>query len=256
MELKILVLLKQTFDTEEKINIVEGVIQEDGANFIINPYDEYAIEEAVRLKEDYGGEVTVISIGPSRTREALRTALAMGVDKAILVENEHTALDEYAVTTIMESIISEKDYNIIFAGNMAIDSASTQVGPRLAQALNIPNVSAALNFKLEGDKAIIDRDVEGNVEVIESFLPVLVTAQQGLNEPRYPSLPSIMKAKRKPIETLTLEDLQIKDQVVSHTEFLMVFPPPKKEPGRILKGELRDQVNELVNILHDQLKIV
>ncbi|KIV51690.1 electron transfer flavoprotein subunit beta/FixA family protein, partial [Aneurinibacillus migulanus] len=195
--MNILVCLKQTFDTEEKIVLENGAISEDGVEFIMNPYDEYAVEEAITLRDEHGGEVTVITVGPERAESALRTALAMGADKAVIVDDEDIETDEYSIAKILAAVIKDREYDIILGGNMAVDNGSGQVGPRLAEELNIAQVTTITKLTVDGGKATIERDVEGDIETIEVSLPVLVTAQQGLNEPRYPSLPGIMKAKKK-----------------------------------------------------------
>lgn len=255
--MNIIVLLKQTFDTEESINIENGIINEDGVTFIINPYDEYAIEEAVTLKEEHGGVVTVISVGTSRTEEALRIALAMGADQAILVNDEKAFGDELITSKVLASVINQNEFDIILGGYMAVDDGSAQVGPRVAQELEITHVSTVVKLEIKGCKALIERDVEGNIEIVETELPILVTAQQGLNEPRYPSLPAIMKAKRKKIERLTLDDLNISiEELPLKTELVDQYTPPKKEAGRILEGEIEEQVIELAKLLRFESKVV
>ncbi|MGG1674371.1 electron transfer flavoprotein subunit beta/FixA family protein [Neobacillus sp. NRS-1170] len=254
--MNILVLMKQTFDTEEKIVLQNGSISEDGVNFIINPYDEYAIEEAIKLRELHEGEVTVITIGPERAENALRTALAMGADKAIFVDSEDEVLDEYSIAQILASVIKDREFDLIIGGNLAVDYGSGQVGPRLAEELKIAQATTITYLEINGDKAIIERDVEGDKELVEVSLPVLVTAQQGLNEPRYPSLPGIMKAKKKPIERIELDDLDIEDDIEAKTTVTETFFPPKKKAGRILNGELKNQVTELANLLCSEAKVL
>lgn len=255
--MNILVLMKQTFDTEETITINDGVISEDGVKFIINPYDEYAIEEAVSLKEEHGGEVTVLSIGPDRTQEALRTALAMGADNAILIDDERAFGDELTISKVLTKLIQDREYDLILAGYMAVDDGSAQVGPRVAEALDIPHVSTIVKLTVEGNKAVVERDVEGSIEILEVELPALFTAQQGLNEPRYPSLPAIMKAKRKKIEQLSLDDLGLsEDDIKAKTELVDQFLPPKKEAGRILTGTIEEQAQELVQLLKNEAKVI
>ncbi|MFT9849789.1 electron transfer flavoprotein subunit beta/FixA family protein [Aneurinibacillus sp. REN35] len=254
--MNILVCLKQTFDTEEKIVLENGNISEDGVEFIINPYDEYAVEEAIKLRDEHGGEVTVITVGPDRAESSLRTALAMGADKAVIVDDEDITTDEYSIAKILAAVIKDREFDIILGGNMAVDNGSGQVGPRLAEELNIAQVTTITKLDVDGGKATIERDVEGDVEVIEVSLPVLVTAQQGLNEPRYPSLPGIMKAKKKPMERLTVDDLTIEGDVAAKTEVVETYLPPKKEAGRILNGEVQDQVKELVQLLRNEAKVI
>ncbi|MCI1696918.1 electron transfer flavoprotein subunit beta/FixA family protein [Aneurinibacillus aneurinilyticus] len=254
--MNILVCLKQTFDTEEKIVLENGTISEDGVEFIMNPYDEYAVEEAITLRDEHGGEVTVITVGPERAESALRTALAMGADKAVIVDDEEIHTDEYSVAKILAAVIKDREYDIILGGNMAVDNGSGQVGPRLAEELNIAQVTTITKLSVDGGKATIERDVEGDTETIEVSLPVLVTAQQGLNEPRYPSLPGIMKAKKKPMERLTIDDLGINGEVAAKTSVIETFLPPKKEAGRILSGDVADQVKELVQLLRNEAKVI
>lgn len=195
--MKILVLLKQTFDTEEQIELFDGEVNENGVKYIINPYDEYALEEAVAVKEKYGGEVTAVTVGPDRAESALRHALAVGVDRAIIVNDESLFGDEYTISKVLAAVAKQDSYDLIFCGHMAVDDGAAQVGPRLAEELGIPHITTITNFEIEDGKVKVEKDVEGDVEVIEADMPVLVTAQQGLNEPRYPSLPGIMKAKKK-----------------------------------------------------------
>lgn len=257
--MNIYVLLKRTFDTEEKITIAGGRINEDGAEFIINPYDEYAVEEAIQIRDAHGGEVTVISVGSEESEKQLRTALAMGADKAVLVniEDDVEASDQYTTAKIIAQYLKDQEVDLIIAGNVAIDGGSGQVGPRVAELLEIPYVTTITNLDIQGTKATVVRDVEGDSEVIETSLPLLVTAQQGLNEPRYPSLPGIMKAKKKPLEQLELDDLDLEeDDVEAKTKTIEIYLPPKKEAGKVLTGDLNDQVKELVTLLHTEAKVV
>ncbi|WP_299089504.1 electron transfer flavoprotein subunit beta/FixA family protein [uncultured Metabacillus sp.] len=257
--MNIFVLMKRTFDTEEKIVVSNGQIQEDGAEFIINPYDEYAIEEAIQLRDANGGEVTVVTIGGEESEKQLRTALAMGCDKAVLVniEDDVEAGDQFTTSKILAEYLKEQDFDLILGGNVAIDGGSGQVGPRLAELLNIPYVTTITKLDIDGEDVTIVRDVEGDSEVIETTLPLLVTAQQGLNEPRYPSLPGIMKAKKKPLDELELDDLDLdEDDIEAKTKTIEIFLPPKKEAGKVLQGELEDQVKELVSLLRNEAKVI
>lgn len=195
--MKILVLLKQTFDTEEKISLQNGKVNEQGVEFIINPYDEYAVEEAMKLKEELGAEVTVLTVGPSRTESALRTALAMGADKAIQIEQDGSEADEYFISNIIVAAIKNQDFDLILGGNASIDSGAGQIAIRVAEILGIPHVATITKLSIDGRIATVEREVEGDLETVEVELPFLATAQQGLNEPRYPSLPGIMKAKKE-----------------------------------------------------------
>ncbi|MDG5471005.1 electron transfer flavoprotein subunit beta/FixA family protein [Jeotgalibacillus sp. ET6] len=257
--MNIYVLMKRTFDTEERISISGGKIADDGAEFIINPYDEYAIEEAIQLKDAHGGEVTVVSVGSEEAEKQLRTALAMGADKAVLIniEDDVEESDQFTTARILAEYLKDKEADLIIAGNVAIDGGSGQVGPRVAEQLNIPYVTTITSIEIDGQTVTIVRDVEGDSETIETSLPLLVTAQQGLNDPRYPSLPGIMKAKKKPLDEIELDDLDLdEDDVEPKTKTIDIYLPPKKEAGRILEGEIDDQVKELVQLLHKEAKVV
>lgn len=257
--MNIFVLVKRTFDTEEKIVVSGGKIQEDGAEFIINPYDEYAIEEAIQKRDALGGKVTVLTIGGEEAEKQLRSALAMGADEAVLINTEDDLddLDQYSAAYILAEYLKDKEADLILAGNVAIDGGSGQVGPRLADLLGINYVTTITNLEIEGTTAKIIRDIEGDAEILETSLPLLVTAQQGLNEPRYPSLPGIMKAKKKPLAELELDDLNIdEDDVEVKIETIEIYLPPKKATGRVLSGELSAQVKELVSLLHNEAKVI
>jgi electron transfer flavoprotein beta subunit len=257
--LKIYVIMKRTFDTEEKIAINNGMIDEEGAEFIINPYDEYAIEEAIQQKEKHDGEITVITVGGEDAEKELRTALAMGCDKAVLVnvEDDIEDGDEFTTSKILAEYFSDNEFDLILAGNVAIDGGSGQVGPRLAELLNIPYVTTITKIDIDGKNVVLERDVEGDSEIVETSLPLLVTTQQGLNEPRYPSLPGIMKAKKKPLDELEIDDLDIdEDEIEAKTKTIERFLPAQKEAGKVLEGELEDQVKELVSLLQKEAKVI
>ncbi|WP_059103860.1 electron transfer flavoprotein subunit beta/FixA family protein [Shouchella shacheensis] len=256
--MNIFVILKRTFDTEEKITISNGRIQEDGAEFIINPYDEYAVEEALVLRDEHGGEVTVVTVGEEDAEKQLRTALAMGADKAVLIDREEVEeSDPFTTASLLHAYFKDQEVDIILAGNVAVDGGSGQVGPRLAELLDIAQVTTITNIDVAGTTATIVRDVEGDEETVEVSLPLLVTAQQGLNDPRYPSLPGIMKAKKKPLETLDLDDLEVEEEdVEAKTTTVEVFLPPEKQAGKKLEGETADQVRELVSLLKSEAKVI
>jgi len=257
--MKIYALLKRTFDTEEKIAIANGEIVENGAEFIINPYDEYGVEEAILLRDIHGGEVTVVSVGNEEAEKQLRTALAMGADKAVLINTDEDLDegDQYTTAKILTEYLKDKEADIILAGNVSIDGGSGQVGPRVAEGLGIPYVTTITKIDVNGSNVIITRDVEGDSEVIQTSLPVLVTCQQGINEPRYPSLPGIMKAKKKPLEEIELEDLDLEEEdVKAKVTTLDIYLPPQKAAGRLLEGEISEQVVELVNLLHTEAKVI
>lgn len=256
--MNIYVMMKRTFDTEEKIVINNGRISDDGVNFIINPYDEFAIEEAIKLRDEHGGEVTVVTFGDEGADKELRTALAMGADKAVLINNEDVeGADQWSTAEILYTYFKDKDIDLIIGGNVSNDNGTGQIGPRVAEKLGIAHVTTIVKIDVDGTKATIERDAEGDLEIIEASLPLLVTAQQGLNDPRYPSLPGIMKAKKKPLDTLDLDDLDLdEDDVEGRTETIEVFSPPEKKAGRILEGDMDSQAKELVLLLKSEAKVI
>ncbi len=256
--MNIFVTIKRTFDTEEEISVVGNAIDDSSAEFVMNPYDEYAVEEAILLRDKHGGEVTVVTVGDEESEKELRTALAMGADKAVLLENVEIDNKDSATTArLLAAYLKDQSYDLIIGGNVSIDNSSGQVGPRVAELLNIPQVTTITNLEIEDGKAVVVRDVEGDEETIEVALPVLVTAQQGLNEPRYPSLPGIMKAKKKPIETLELDDLDLdEDDVEAKTIVLEVYLTPEKQAGEKIEGEPAEQVKRLLSFLTTKAKVL
>ena len=183
----------------------------------------------------------------------------MGADKAVLINTEDDVEDgdQYTTAKILAEYLRDKEVDLILAGNVAIDGGSGQVGPRVAELLGIPYVTTITKIDIDGRNVTVVRDVEGDDEIIETTLPLLVTAQQGLNEPRYPSLPGIMKAKKKPFDELELDDLDLdEDDVMAKTKAIEIFLPPSRGEGKILEGELADQVKELVQLLQREAKVI
>lgn len=256
--MEIVVLLKQTFDTEEKVILQDGAVSEDGVKFVINPYDEYAVEQAIQLRDEHGGKVTLLSVGPSRTAEALRTALAMGADEAVLIQDERIPADEYAVTQVLAAYLANQTVDLILGGNFSVDNGAGQIAIRLAGVLQLPHTGSITKLIIDGHgKATVHRDAEGDVEVIEVSLPALFTAQQGLNEPRYPSLQGIMKAKKKPFKELSLDDLGLSPDVLqARTQRTDLSLPPARKAGQVLRGDLPSQAAELVKLLRSEAKVI
>jgi len=266
--MNIAVLLKQTFDTEERIVLAGDGVSEEGVKFIINPYDEYAVEQGILMRDAAGGgKVTVLSVGPARAAEALRTALAMGADEAVLIDDERVPADEYAVARVLAAALGGEGsgtpsldgeaVDVVLGGNFSVDLGSGQVAVRLAALLGVPHVASVTRLETSGGTATAHRDAEGDIEIVEVPLPALFTAQQGLNEPRYPSLPGIMKAKRKPLRTLTLDDLGLSpDDVAPLTERIGIALPPERSAGRMLRGAPAEQAAELARLLHAEAKVL
>lgn len=255
--MNIYVIMKQTFDTEEKIMIRDGEISDDGVKYVINPYDEYAVEEAIRIRDEQGGSVTLVTIGPDRSTDALRTALAMGADEAVLISDDGLQLDEHTVARMLQAFLSDKSADLILGGNFSVDNGAGQVAIRLSQLMDIPHVGSITKLEVTPGKAVARRDAEGDEETMEVSLPALFTAQQGLNEPRYPSLPGIMKAKKKPFARLSLDDLGIAaDELAPKTLRKELNLPPARKAGRILEGELSERVVQLVDLLRNEAKVI
>ena len=177
--------------------------------------------------------------------------------RSINTEDDVEEMDQFTSAYILAEYLKDKEADLILAGNVAIDGGSGQVGPRVADLLGINYVTTITSLSIEGETVTIVRDIEGDAEELETSLPLLVTAQQGLNEPRYPSLPGIMKAKKKPLEELELDDLDIEeDDVEAKTETIEIYLPPKKAAGRILEGDISNQVTELVGLLRNEAKVI
>jgi electron transfer flavoprotein beta subunit len=255
--MNIVVCLKQTFDTEAKIVLdAGGKIDRKGVSLIMNPYDEFAVEEGLRLKESAGGEVTVISVGPGSAQDALRQALAMGADKAVLVDTVDEELDEYATANVLAKVIEEVGYDIILGGFRAIDDGSAQVAGRVAEILNVPVVNVVTKLEVADGKAVATREIEGGSEVVEVPLPAVITAQKGLNEPRYPSMKGIMKAKKKPMNKKTLADLGLDGQLAAKVKVLSYALPEPRKAGKVIPGEAAEAAAELAKLLREEAKVI
>lgn len=257
--MRIAVLMKQTFDTAAIISLdANGQIEREGVNLIINPYDEFAVEEALRLKEKHGGEVTVISLGDQKVQDALLQALAMGVDKAILVSDEQlTGIDEYAAAFVLSKVLGTLEFDLLLAGWRAVDDGSAQVAVRVAELLDLPQVNVITKLSIEDEKAVATRDIEGGSEVVEVPLPTLITAQKGLNEPRYPTMRGIMQAKKKPFQKLSLSDLGIDpNQAAPKVKAISYFLPAPRAACKLVPGEAPEAARELCRILRETAKVL
>ncbi|MDH5721100.1 MAG: electron transfer flavoprotein subunit beta/FixA family protein [Spirochaetia bacterium] len=254
--MNILVLIKQVPDTEANISVSGGKVNESGIKWIISPYDEIGLEEALRCREQKGGTVTVLTVGGEQAISVLRTAYAMGADNAIHIKNEnYNMLDSAVIAEAITSAISNEKYDIIFAGRQGSDSDNGQAPLIIAEKMNIAAVSYAKKVELGDDKITITAEAEGGQGIYESAYPVIITANAGLNEPRYPSLKGIMASKKKPIDTKTFEDLGIKAE--SKIEVLGFSPPPERPAGKIIEGEdAAAKAKELARLLHEEVKVI
>jgi electron transfer flavoprotein beta subunit len=256
--MNIVVTVKQTFDTEAKIVLDgKGAIDAGGVSLVINPYDEFAIEEALKLKEKFGGEVTVVSVGGERVTEAVRTALAMGCDKAVRIDDPALAnADEWLVAEALAKAVSALPHDIVLAGRIAVDDGSGQVAVRVADALGIPSVSSILKLEIEGEKATVTREIDGGTEVLEVALPAVFTAQKGLNEPRLPSMKGIMGAKKKEIAVKSFADIGFDAAPTAKMGIPKYSLPSPRAGGKIIPGEAADAARELARLLREEAKAI
>ena len=256
--MKVLVCLKQTFDTEAKISLDgSGKIDRKGVTMIINPYDEFAVEEALKIVEKEGGSVTVVTVGDSGAQDALRTALAMGADDAVLVDVGDMELDEFSTASILAGTIKTLEYDLILGGFRAIDDGSAQVSGRVAEILNIPVVNVVTKLEVAGGKAVATREIEGGNEVVEVPIPAIFTAQKGLNEPRYPSMKGIMKAKKKPLAKKTLADAGLDDSSAAPKVKVVSYSLPEaRAAGKIVPGEPAEAAAALAKLLREEAKVI
>ena len=258
--------LKQVPDTETQIKVASDSksIVADDIKWIMNPYDEFGVEEALRLKEKFGGEVTVVGLGPKRVTESIRTALAMGADKGVLISDDALeGSDSLATAKALAAAIKDLEYDWILTGQRGVDDDLGVVGASLAQFLDIPQLSIIEKVEVaeDGKSVKVHRAVEGETLIIESSLPALITAQKGLNEPRYASLPGIMKAKKKPLDEKTLADLGLDEKEFGEgsrkMKILEMTPPPMREAGKIIEGETpQAKAAELARLLHEEAKVI
>ena len=260
--MEILVLLKQVPDTESIIMIDDDgkSIKTADLKWIINPYDEFAVEEALRIREAQGGKVTIVTVGSEKAVEAIRTALAMGADEGVLINDPAiVGIDGLGTARILAAAVKQISYNLIIAGMRAVDDDNFQVGSAVAELLGIPNVSMVIKEEISDGKIRCHRTIEGGIEVIEASLPALFTTQRGLNEPRYASLPGIMKAKKKPLETKTLADIGLDASMAQQVmvNIAAMQPPPERQGGRIIEGEsAQEKAAELARLLQEEAKIL
>jgi electron transfer flavoprotein beta subunit len=254
----IVACVKQVPDTEAQIKVKPdgSGIEEGGIKWVMNPYDEFGVEEALRLKEKTGSEVTVVSLGPARAMETIRTALAMGADKGIhICDPALDNADSYTVASALAAAIKGIPYDIIFCGQRAIDDDSAQVGSVLAELLGIPQITVVTKFELTDGKVKAIRPIEGAQLLIECPLPALVTAQKGLNEPRYASLPGIMKAKKKPVDVKDAAALGV--SAVTKAKVVRFVPPPARAAGKIICGDdPAAKAAELARLLREEAKVI
>jgi len=249
--MKVLVSVKRVVDYNVKVRVKADGSGVDTANvkMSMNPFDEIAVEEAVRLKErGVATEIVAVSCGPAACQETLRTALALGADRAILVQTD-VELQPLAVAKLLRAIAAKEQPKLVIMGKQAIDDDANQTGQMLAALLGWPQATYASKVEIAGERATVKREVDGGLETVEMGLPAVVTTDLRLNEPRYATLPNIMKAKKKPMETVTPAALDV--DVAPRLATLKVVEPPKRKGG----GKVAD-VAELVAKLRNEAKVL
>jgi len=259
--MNIIVCIKQVPETTKvKINPETNTLIREGVKSIINPFDMYAIEEAIRLKERFGGKVTVISMGPPQAESALREAISMGADEAVLIcDRAFAGSDTWATSFTLASAIKKiGDYNLIICGKQASDGDTAQVGPGISVHLDIPQVTYVKKIEeITDKKARVERMTEEGYEVIEAPLPLLISVVKEINEPRIPSLRGMLKAKKAEIKSLGTKDIAVDSEQVglkgSPTQVVKIFTPVPRKGGQILQGDTADVVNKLAELLKPEI---
>lgn len=256
--MKILVCMKQVPDMESKFKVNGRGNWYDEADLAwrMNEYDEYAVEQAIQLKEQVGdSDVTVLSIGSKRVQETMKKALAMGCDRGVHVNDDNAQQkDPFEIASIIAEFARGKDFDLIFTGMQSQDRSSAQVGVLVAELLNLPSISTIVEFAFEGGKVSAKRELEGGSKAkVSAAIPALVTCQLGLNSPRYPTLPNIMKAKKKEILSVDVAELL---KVEARQETAKIYFPEKKGSGLVIEGEVGDLADQLIKILKDQTTVL
>lgn len=269
MPYNIVVLLKRVPDTESKITIRDNAVVTEGLNFVLDPYGEYGLEKALQLVEQHGGKVTAVLFGPQDAKETIRKALAVGADEAIHIvdpalEGGDASATAQVLAAALKKIAAESvgGFDMVWAGKQAVDEDNAQVPVRVAELLDLPHVNSIIQFEMnaDGKSARCVREVDGERDVMETSLPAILTAQQGLGEIRYPSLKGIMGAKKKPITDWNAAALGIDAATVgkngAQVEIINLEPPPARPPGKIIPGDVATAAQELARLLREEAKVI
>ena len=258
------ICVKQVPDTETKIRVKDGQLDHSETKYVVNPYDEYAIEEGLRIKERLGeGKITLVSTGPERAKDALKSGLAVGADEAIhLLDEAFEGSDPYATALILSKALQKLDYDIVFCGKQGVDEDHAQVGIILAELLDIPHVSVVTKLEISDDlrSVVTHREVEGGHAVVETSLPVVITAQKGLNEPRYASIKGIMAVKKKVIPEWNAAEIGVEGDAVgvesAKITFTEVTLPRDRAGGRVFDEDPAQDAAKVAHLLRDEAKIL
>ena len=254
--MKILVCIKQVPDMESKFTINGTWYNTSDLAWRMNEYDEYSVEQAVQVKEQVGdGDLTVLCIGPDRVKETMKKALAMGCDRGVHIADDQVAeRDPQEIAAIITEFGADKGFDLIFCGMQSQDRASAQVGLYVAEMLGIPSVSTIVDFHYDSGKVTVKRELEGGIKALVSMqTPALLTCQLGLNTPRYPTLPNIMKAKKKELLSLPADDFL---KVVAAQETTEMFFPEKKGGGLVLEGDPAELADRLIQIIKEKTTVM
>jgi electron transfer flavoprotein beta subunit len=260
--MKIVVCVKQVPDTETRVKIAasgDAISEADVASWIVSPYDEFAIEEALRIREAKGGEVVAVTAGPDRAQAALRTALAMGADSAVHVKDAALeASDTLGIARALAAAVRTlAPCDLVLCGQQGVGGDHSQIPGMLAELLDLPQVTVAVKIEVGEGKATVEREIEGGRETWETPLPAVVSAQKGLNEPRYASLKGIMAAKKKPIQVLDLAALGLDAPAVApRVRVISLELPPARPAVRMIEGDASTQAKELIRLLHEEAKVI
>ncbi len=260
--MNIVVFIKRVPDTESRIKIDHAAkaVVEEGLNFVISPYDEYAVEEALRLKEAQGGTVRVASVGRDETAQVLRKCLAMGADEAVLIKDDAgETYDGLRTARIIARAVERRfqGADLLLFGKQAVGSDNGQVPSMVAELLGLPQANVVTKLEIAGGAGKAHREIEGGTEVVAFSLPAVVSAQKGLNEPRYETLKGIMAAKKKEIPVVKLEDLGFgADELKPGVVVTKLDLPPQRQAGKVLQGEPAETARELAALLHNEAKVV
>lgn len=260
--MKIAVCIKAVPDTEAKIVIAADKlsIETAGVRFVTSPYDEFAIEEALLQKTKHGGETMVFSMGGAECTDVLRDALARGIDNAThLQDPSFTNLEPLSTAKVLAAAIKDGGYDLILLGQQGAGGDNSQVPAMLAELLDLPQVTVVTKLEIEGNKFKADREIEGAHETVEGTLPAVMSAQKGLNEPRYPGIKGVMAARRKEIAVKNAESLGLAGKIgVDHASMKLaeMAPPPERPQGRILEGDVDAQVKTLIQLLKTEAQVI
>ena len=258
----ILVFVKRVPDTESKIRVNPETrsVVEEGLNFVISPFDEFAVEEALHLREAKTGKVTVLSVGPDETTTILKKALAMGADEAVLIKDEaRETFDGLRTAKLIAAAVRTRfpRFDLLLFGKQSVGADNAQVPSMTAELLGLPQANVAVKLEIDGARGVARREIEGAAERVEFSLPAVVSAQKGLNEPRYETLKGIMAAKKKVIPVVTPEDLGLtKDDLAPKVEVVRVETPAARQAGKIIPGAPDEAATALVGLLRTEAKVI